>query len=98
MDGPVRAFMNRSTSEFFTVTVPDHVSLLGTRVRLITDVGESYTKEIIIGTGLLTDQTPDLVFGLGSAKSVEQVVILRSDGTTQTIDSPGRSITLTIEN
>ena len=98
MDGPVRAFLNRSAGEFFKVTVPDHVSLLGTRVRIITDSGESYTKEIVIGTGMLTDQTPDLVFGLGDAKSVEQVVILRTDGTTQTIDSPGRGITLSIEN
>jgi len=98
MDGPVRAFLNRSSGGFFSVTVPDHVSLLGTRVYIVTSSGKSYTREVVSGTGMLTDQTPDLIFGLGDSKEVEQVVILRPDGSSQTIDSPGSSITLSIDN
>jgi len=94
MDGPVRAFLNRSVAEFFTVKVPEQAGLLGTRVHIITSSGQSYTKEVLTSTGMLTDQSPDLVFGLGQSKEVKQVVIMRPDGSSQTIDSPGRSITL----
>jgi hypothetical protein len=96
MDGPVRAFLNRSNANSFTVTVPESPALLGTRVRVETSSGNSYTREVMTSTGMLTDQTPDLVFGLGSAERLERVVVSRIDGSTQIIDSPVGTITLTI--
>ena len=96
MDGPVRAFLNQSSGNSFVVRVPENPALLGTRVRIETHSGNSYTREVITSTGMLTDQSPDLVFGLGSAKQVKRVVISHIDGSTQTIDSPDNSITLTI--
>ncbi len=98
MDGPVRAFLNRSANGFFTVKVPENADLLGTRVRILTDSGQSYTREVVSGTGMLTDQAPDLVFGLNRSDTVKRVDILRPDGTIQEIETPGRSITLTIGN
>ena len=96
MDGPVRAFLNHSSANSFTVIVPESAALLGTRVRLETSSGSSYTREVLTSTGMLTDQTPDLVFGLGSAERVDRVVITYIDGSTQVIDAPNDTITLMI--
>jgi hypothetical protein len=90
MDGPVRALLNRSTANSFTVEVPESAALLGTRVRLETSAGDSYTREVITSSGLMTDQTPDLVFGLGANERVLRVVIAHVDGSTQIIEAPQR--------
>lgn len=94
MNGPVRAFLNHSTHGFFKVSVPEQAKLLGTRIQIVTKSGESYTKEVLTSTGMLSDQTSDLVYGLGDSKEVEKVVIMRPDGTSQTTQSPGHHIWL----
>ncbi len=93
MDGPVRALLNRTPGASVTVKVEDHASLLGTRVRLTTSAGESYTREVVTSVGLMTDQTPDLVFGLGDA-TAERIEILYPDGSRDVIESPGDTVRL----
>ncbi len=93
MDGPVRAFLNRSPGASLTVKVEDHASLLGTRVRVTSSAGQSYTREVVTSVGLMTDQTPDLVFGLGDA-TAEQVEFIRPDGSREVIEAPGATVTL----
>ena len=88
MDGPVLAFLNQSQGDSFVVQVAEAAALLGTRVRLKTSAGDSYTREVVTSTGMLTDQSPDLVFGLGDGERVEQMIILHSDGSEQRIDNP----------
>ena len=96
MDGPVRAFLNRSPGNSFVVRVPENPALLGTRVRLETSLGNSYTREVVTSTGMLTDQSPDLVFGLGSNERVNRMVISHIDGSTETIESPDSPATLKV--
>ena len=94
MDGPTRAFLNTSRNNSFVVKVPETAALLGTRVRIESSLGESYTREVVTGVGLMSDQSPDLVFGLGEAERVLRVVISHVDGSTQTIEAPGAGIRL----
>lgn len=76
-DGPSRAFLNRSEGHRVTVVMPDSVSSLGARVRL---EGTGYTREVASSSGLGVDQSPGLVFGLGSATRAERVVVSWADG------------------
>jgi hypothetical protein len=88
MDGPVQAFQNTSRRNFITLVVPDTVSLLGTRISIETDRGKSYTRAVTGTVGMLTDQTPELSFGLGDLEQVRRVVIQRPNGQTEIISSP----------
>lgn len=88
MDGPVRAFLNTSRGNFITLVVPDTVSALGTRINIETDSGKSYTRAVTGTVGMLTDQTPELSFGLGDLDQVRRVVIQRPNGQTEIISSP----------
>jgi len=88
MDGPPRAFLNTSTNNYVTIVIPDSVATLGTRVSIETDKGNSYTREVIAGAGMLTDQTPELSFGLGDLEQVLRVVIVRPNGQTEVINAP----------
>lgn len=88
MDGPLRAFLNTSTANHVTFVMPDDVAALGTRIRVETDLGRSYTREVVASTGMLTDQTPELAFGLGNLEKVLRVVIRRPDGRTEQIPPP----------
>jgi len=87
MDGPVRAFLNTSSGNYITIAVPDTVAALGTRISIETDKEKSYTRSVISGIGMLTDQTPDLSFGLGDLERVLRVVIQRN-GKTEVIMAP----------
>ena len=87
MDGPVRAFLNTSSGNYITIVVPDTVAALGTRISIETDEGKSYTRNVIASVGMLTDQTPELSFGLGDLERVLRVVILRN-GQTEVIPAP----------
>lgn len=83
MNGPVRVLLNTADNNFITLSFPDTVASLGTTVKVITNDGVSYTKEIIANSGLLTDQTPELVFGLGQSAVVKSIEISWPDGTQQ---------------
>ncbi len=76
-NGPIRAFLNTSAGNYLTVVLPDNISALGTRVSIETDLGQSYVREGVSGAGMLTDQTPEMSFGLGDAKQIKRVVVQR---------------------
>jgi hypothetical protein len=86
-DGPSRAYLNRSEGRAIVVRMPDGVRALGARVRLEGN-GHGYTREVSTSVGMGTDQTPDLVFGLGRAERAERVVIEWADGATTRIEDP----------
>jgi len=87
-DGPARAFLNTASGNYITIVVPDTVAALGTRVSVETDNGRSYTREVIPGAGMLTDQNPELTFGLGDLEQAIRVVIRRPNGQTEAIAAP----------
>jgi enediyne biosynthesis protein E4 len=97
MNGPVRAFLNRSRHHYLSISVPDRVVMLGARVRIETSRGSSHTKEIVTSTGLMTDQSPDLVFGLGDGDEVKRVVITYADGANKIIESPPRGTRISLQ-
>lgn len=88
MDGPVRAFLNTSSGNYITIVVPDSVARLGTRISIETDKGNSYTRDVIGSVGMLTDQTPELSFGLGDLERVLRVVVQHPGGQTEIILEP----------
>ena len=87
IDGPVRAFLNTSRGNYVTMVLPDTVANLGTRITIETDRGRSYTRALIGTVGMLTDQTPELSFGLGHQEQVLRAVIQRPSGQTETLSA-----------
>ena len=59
-----------------------------------TSVGNSYSHEVMTSTGMLTDHSPNLVFGLGANEQVDNVVIVGSDGKIENRVNPGAEISL----
>jgi enediyne biosynthesis protein E4 len=88
INGPIRAFRNTSLGNYITFVVPDTVAAIGTRISLETDRGTSYTRAVIGSVGTMTDQTPELSFGLGKLEHVRRVVIQRPNGQTEVISAP----------
>lgn len=86
-DGPSRAYLNRSQGRGVVVALPDSADSLGAQVRV---EGEraSYTREVASSSGLGSDHSPDLVFGLGAARRAERLVVSWPDGRTLVIEDP----------
>ncbi|MGB8328824.1 MAG: CRTAC1 family protein [Polyangiales bacterium] len=97
MNGPVRAFLNTSAGNYITIVVPDTVAALGTRISIETDSGKSYTRDVLAGAGMLTDQTPELTFGLGELERVRSVTIHRPNGVSEVIPAPRMNQKLVIK-
>ncbi len=87
MDGPARAFLNTSTNSYVSVMLPDDVATLGTTVRVEMADGASYARQALAGVGFMTDQTPELVFGLGSYTGLSRLTLERPDSTVTVLDS-----------
>ncbi len=96
-DSPSRAFLNRSDGNRVTVSMPDSVSALGARAHL-EGGGARYTLEVTSASGLGTDQSPELVFGLGAAPRADRLVISWTDGRTTVIEDPPVNRPLRIES
>ncbi|HEX5065601.1 MAG TPA: CRTAC1 family protein [Myxococcota bacterium] len=94
-DGPSRAYLNRSEGRAVVVGMPDAPSSLGAQVRL-EGRGAHYTREIASSSGLGSDQSADLVFGLGAFEHAERLVVSWPDGRTLVIEDPpvGRRIAI----
>jgi hypothetical protein len=94
-DGPSRAYLNRSEGRAVVVAMPDAPSSLGARVRL-EGGGAGYTREVASSSGLGSDSSADLVFGLGTAERAERLVVSWPDGRTLVIEEPpvGRRVSI----
>ncbi len=88
MNGPATAFLNTVDSHYVHVPVPDTVSALGTEVTLETTSGHSYTRIVTSGVGLMSDQTSDIVFGLGTNDKAQRLIIRFSEGKQKVIENP----------
>lgn len=87
MNGPVRAFLNTATASFLSVVLPKNAATLGAQVQVHTPGGVSYTRALVAGVGFMTDQTPELTFGLGTYTGPVSVHVAWPDGTTTHRDS-----------
>lgn len=93
MDGPARAFLSRgkpgeTIGNFLKVALKDDVANLGAKVTVTVASGERYTREVVAGLGFLTDQSPELIFGLGEAKAIRSVEVVWSSGKRKTVRGP----------
>ena len=80
MVGPLKAFLNRSKGNFLTVKVPDRVDTLGATVKVTLKGGKTLSRQVIAATGLMTDPTPDVHFGLSQVSEIESVEIITLNG------------------
>lgn len=88
MAGPLKAFLNRSEGNFLTVKVPDRVDTLGATVNVMLKDGKTLSRQVIASTGLMTDPTPDVHFGLGQVNEIESVEIVTLNGARAEVLSP----------
>ena len=88
INGPARAFLNTAPGNYVTIVVPDTVANIGTTITLETNRGRSYTRAVVGTMGMLTDQTPELSFGLGHHEQVLRAVIQRANGQTEILSAP----------
>lgn len=88
MNGPLRAFINNAKGNFIAVRVPDDVRTLGAHVTVRLADGKEMTRQVIASTGLLTDPTPNVHFGLGRASDIESITLYMPSGASTTINTP----------
>lgn len=88
MNGPLRAFLNTSDGNYLTVRVPDSPEMMGAVVALTLGGGKTVSRQVIASTGLLTDPTPDLHFGLGDMATIERAELVMTNGQRKSIANP----------
>ncbi len=87
--GPARAYLGRpGKNHWLKVRLPNTTRSLNAIVTLTTDEGRTLTKQRIASQGLNSDQTRDLVFGLGTASAIKTLRIQYQDGKDITITAP----------
>lgn len=96
-DSPSRAYLNRSSGNWITIVIPDAVQALGARVWLEGLVTPRRVQEISSASGIGSDQSPRLYFGLGSAKRVDRLVIAWANGERTIVDNPPLNRSLRID-
>ncbi len=80
MDGPLKAYLNKTTETFVTVRLPDAPAAAGALVRVTTDTGTVHERRLVTSTGLMTDPTPDLYFALPGAKGIARIEVTTLTG------------------
>ncbi len=79
--GPARAYLGKSgNAHWLKVRLPNTASSINAIIQLTLDDGRTLTKQRIHGQGLGSDQSRDLIFGLGEAPGIKQVRIRFQDG------------------
>lgn len=82
--GPSRAFLNDGgENHYLAVELPDDVSTLGARLTLEKQDGRLLVKRVFSSHGLLSDQSSDVIFGLGNDLQVSSLTIEWVSGDTE---------------
>ncbi|MEO9971251.1 MAG: CRTAC1 family protein [Hyphomonadaceae bacterium] len=98
LDGPSRAYLSEGgTRQSLTVRLPNNASSLNARVKVTDASGHIQTKQLITSQGLGSDQSRDLVFGLGDAESVTRVDVMLQSGSVLTFDAPAIDAVLMVD-
>lgn len=85
MNGPLRAFINQSENHSIAFRIPDTTRYLGATMKLQTTRNRILEKQLTRTTGLLTNQSPDIVFALKPDEKIRQATIILLNGTTKPI-------------
>jgi len=96
--GPSRAFLsNGGKNGFLKVRLPDRPQSLGALVEVVLPGGKKLTQQFTSGEGLASDQSHELIFGLGDAKSIDRMIVYYADGTSIKFATPSVGQTLHIQ-
>ncbi len=96
--GPSRAFLSGGGKNgFLKVQLPETPKSLGALVEVVVPGGGKLTQQFTSGEGLASDQSHEMIFGLGDAKSVESVTVYYADGMSKRIAAPAVGQTLRIQ-
>ena len=87
INGPLRVFLNNGWNySHLTVHLTDNTSSLWAKVTVETQDGFKITKQFFSSQWLMTDNSPDLYFGLWNAKKIKSVTVQWSSGKIETRD------------
>ena len=97
MDSGVRVFKNSGTdNNYIRIAVPDSVEMIGSVITVTLPDGKTYSKQKIVGQGLMSDSSADMVFGIGQQTQVGKIDITLSSGVTSTIENPQINTRITL--
>jgi hypothetical protein len=81
--GPSRAFINDGgLNAYLKVRLPDTPASLGAMVEVTLDDGTTLTQQFTSGEGLASDQSHEMIFGLGTGRTIAGVGVHYADGRT----------------
>lgn len=87
MDGPARAYLNRTAGRFLSVRLPDTPQSIGARIRLEGPRAPVHTH--IAGEGLTSDRTTQFTIGLPKGSPAPTALVVEwLDGRTTRMDAP----------
>ncbi len=97
--GPSRAFMNGGgKAGYLKVRLPEVARSLGALVELELGSGRKLTQQFTSGEGLASDQSHELIFGLGSETSIRRLSVYYADGTVSSLETPAANSTIDIQS
>lgn len=89
MDDSSRLFRNSATpNNHITLAIPDTAEMIGAVAKLTLSNGDEMVRHKIVGQGLMSDGTADMIFGLGARVDVEKIEVTLSSGEVVEIAAP----------
>jgi len=96
--GKSRAFISRGGSAgYLKVRMPDTAKSLGALVEVERGDGVKLTQQFTSGEGLASDQSHEMIFGLGKNNIVKQVTVHYADGTSNQMGPQDINSTLQVQ-
>jgi hypothetical protein len=95
MDGPARAYLNRTEGRFLAVRLPDAPGSIGARIRL--EGVRAPVHTFIAGEGLTSDRTTQITFGLAKHSTMPSALVVEwLDGKVTRITTPPVNKTIVV--
>lgn len=89
MDGPLRVFLNNGGNySYLTVSLEENITSLWAKVTIEKLNGTKLTKQFFSSQWLMTDNAPELFFGLGNAQKIKSTTITWATGEQEIIENP----------
>lgn len=97
MTGPLRVLLNAGgDNNWLAVRLPDNVASLGALVIVRTADGKKLTDTFATSEGLGSDQSHELLFGLGSSSAIDSVHVEFAGGEVRKVSSPALNSVLDV--
>lgn len=84
-------------NDYVKLRLPEKVASLGALVDVILSGGTTLTQQMTSGEGLSSDQSHEMVFGLGKAAKITTLKVTYADGRTATRSDIASGQTILIE-